>query len=79
MEHWDPIGVAGVAEATDEYDGYLGHVAGMLRDGATVDDVAAYLRDVRVDHMGLGGGRKAKKRESEATRRITAWYDAAVR
>jgi hypothetical protein len=26
MRDWDPIGVAGIAEAADEYDGYVGTV-----------------------------------------------------
>src|SRR6266581_4716198 len=30
MDHWDPIGVAGVPEAQDEYDSYIHQIHGML-------------------------------------------------
>lgn len=33
MDHWDPIGVAEVPEAADEYDTYVGHIGRMLREG----------------------------------------------
>src|SRR5687767_11864940 len=47
---WDPIG--GCPE--DEYDGYVGKIAAMLREGATDDQLLAYLEWAEVDHMGLG-------------------------
>ena len=62
---WDPIGLlepgadwrsAGFA---DEYDTYLLHAAGMVRNGAPVSAIAAYLYWVETEHIGLG--------ESEAT------------
>ena len=43
MEKWDPIGVAGVPEAADEYDTYVGQVGRRLREGATAEEIAAYL------------------------------------
>ena len=46
IEEWDPIHVRGVPEAADEYDTYLGQIASLLREGATVEDVAAFLNDV---------------------------------
>jgi hypothetical protein len=30
LRDWDPIGVADVAEAQDEYDGYISKIHGML-------------------------------------------------
>ena len=30
LHDWDPIGVAEVVEAQDEYDGYIGKIHGML-------------------------------------------------
>ena len=34
MQHWDPIGVADIPEAADEYDSYLGReaAAGFMND-----------------------------------------------
>jgi hypothetical protein len=50
---WDPIGVASVPEARDEYHGYLPHVFGMLRSGSNEDELAEYLGDVATNRMGL--------------------------
>ena len=50
---WDPIGVA--EESTDEYDGYIGKMAAMLRDGATDEDLFRYLNWAETVHMGLRG------------------------
>jgi hypothetical protein len=40
---WDPIGVAGVPQARDEYDGYVGPVFTLLRSGASDADVSEHL------------------------------------
>lgn len=50
---WDPIGVAGVPEARDEYRAYLPQVFAMLQGGGGIASVAGYLSHVRVDRMGL--------------------------
>ncbi|HEU4970647.1 MAG TPA: hypothetical protein VFT35_01760 [Gaiellaceae bacterium] len=71
MEHWDPIGVADFPEAADEYDSYGLQVAGKLRAGASVDEVASYLSHVRRDLMGLLSHAEADKAAAE---RIVGWY-----
>ena len=54
MRDWDPIGVAGVPEAVDEYDSYADRAYVMLMDErATADAIAAYLFEVATGHMGL--------------------------
>jgi len=54
MRDWDPIGVAGVEEAADEYDSYAAKAYVMLMDErASVDAIAAYLFEVATGHMGL--------------------------
>lgn len=50
---WDPIGVAGIPEARDEYRGYLPHVFGMLKNGGTEDEFVEYLGAVATERMGL--------------------------
>ena len=50
---WDPIGVHDVAEASDEYDSYVGAVYRLLASSATAHDVAGHLRDIEVHQMGL--------------------------
>jgi hypothetical protein len=47
---WDPIG--GCPE--DEYDGYVGKVASMVREGASDDAIRDYLRWAESEHMGFG-------------------------
>jgi hypothetical protein len=56
MTEWDPIGVADLLEegepwGRDEYDGYLGRLGRMLRQGANADAIASYLARVRTGPM----------------------------
>jgi hypothetical protein len=54
MREWNPIGVAGIAEAADEYDSYVGKVYVMLMDDhSTAEEIAAYLLEIATVHMGL--------------------------
>ena len=54
MHEWDPIGVAGIPEASDEYDSYVGEVYVMLMDRrATAEDIARRLFGLATNHMGL--------------------------
>jgi hypothetical protein len=75
MTHWDPIGVRGVPEAADEYDGYGGQIAAKLREGGSVEDVAAYLTWARTDRMGAGPEPEV---DARAAREILAWYQKAM-
>ena len=47
---WDPIGVADVV--SDVYDGYIGGVYGLLRRGASPEEVAQHLLSIETDRMG---------------------------
>lgn len=49
----DPIGVASVPEARDEYHGYLPHVLEMLKSGSTEGELAEYLGSIPTAGMGL--------------------------
>jgi hypothetical protein len=54
MEHWDPIGVRDVPEASDEYDRYVGEVYVMLMDErASEAAINTYLFKTATGHMGL--------------------------
>lgn len=54
LRDWDPIGVSGIPEATDEYDSYADKAYVMLMDeSATASEIAAYLFAVATGHMGL--------------------------
>lgn len=50
---WDPIGVAGVAEARDEYDSYVPQVVRMLFDGKEEKEIAQFPYSMEGDRMGL--------------------------
>jgi hypothetical protein len=50
---WDPIGIADVPEAQDEYGTYIGGVYGLLASGASPETVAQHLAGIQRDSMGL--------------------------
>jgi hypothetical protein len=52
---WDPIGVAGIPGARDEYDVYLPQLFSLLKGGAGIEAIADYLFDVTTQSIGLGG------------------------
>lgn len=53
MEHWDPIGVADIPEAQDEYDSYVGPVYRLLVSGASDAELIDYLYATETETMGL--------------------------
>ena len=50
-----PIGIAGVPQAADEYDRYVGQVAQMVEAGSSISDLSEHLVRIEVDDMGLRG------------------------
>ncbi len=52
---WDPIGVFGYPGAMDEYDSYAPGVHDLLVSNASQDELAAYLRQIEVEQMGVRG------------------------
>ena len=52
MELWDPIGVADIPEAVDEYDSYLPSIRRELHEGSS-DSLSRYLHDVSTVQIGL--------------------------
>ena len=55
LNDWDPIGVAGVDEAADEYDSYAAPIARMIVVGASISDLANHLVEIEAGAMGLKG------------------------
>lgn len=55
---WDPIGVAGIPGARDEYDAYRPHVFSLLKAGTGADEIADYLTEISTQAMGLGNNRE---------------------
>ncbi len=67
MQEWDPIGVAGVPEAADEYDRYAARAYVMLMDErADTRRIAAYLLEIATKNMGLSGATLAERSERAA-------------
>lgn len=52
IDIWDPIGVKDFAPR-DEYDSYIGKIYGLLRGGATDQQIAAELLGIEIE-LGLG-------------------------
>lgn len=68
---WDPIGVAGVPQAADEYDCMLDPILGRLRAGADSKTLAAWLRTQVGEHFGLQAD---AEREQLFAQRAIAWW-----
>ena len=50
---WDPIGVRGIPQARDEYDGYVAGVVGLLESDAAVPVISEHLQQLAEEWMGL--------------------------
>ena len=50
---WDPIGVAGIAQARDEYHSYLPQVFQLVLKNETKEKIASYLVDIEENRMGI--------------------------
>lgn len=58
LRDWDPIGVADVAEAQDEYDSYIGKIYGMLTRHEPPRKLMDHVWWIETDHMRLAGNRQ---------------------
>ena len=50
---WDPIGVSGVPEARDEYQGYLPQVFKLVRERQSEETIANYLGTIATGGSGV--------------------------
>lgn len=57
MREWDPIGVAGIPKAQDEYDSYIGDIYAILIRRESVQRLVDYLWWAETEHMSLFGNR----------------------
>jgi hypothetical protein len=58
LREWDPIGVADIPAAADEYDSYAMQVFTFLAGDADAQYIADYLTWVVTERMGMGGNPK---------------------
>ena len=63
MRDWDPIGVADIPEAADEYDSYIGSVYRILAGTRSEDELVEFLYHTETETMGLGAGSRERLRE----------------
>jgi hypothetical protein len=73
-EEWNPIGYSDVPAS--EYDAYATRLGGILREGASEDEIADYLADVRTGAMGLPAHPDDDRRVAAS---VHAWYAHAHR
>jgi len=70
MRQWDPIGVAGIPEAADEYDSYIGQLYGLLVRREPLHKMVDFLWWVETQHMGLAGNRRKTEVVAERLLRL---------
>jgi hypothetical protein len=71
LMEWDPIGVAGVPEAADEYDCMIAPIMRQLSEGATAGPLAAWITGERVAHFGLDAQPEA---DNALALELVAWW-----
>lgn len=57
MDDWDPIGIKGIQEASDEYDSYISRIYKLLIHHESEDSIFRYLWEIETDYMELSGDR----------------------
>jgi hypothetical protein len=72
LEDWDPIGIAHLPEAQDEYDSYISTIHKMLTSRRPRHEIFDYLWWLETDHMGLIGDRQATEQFAERLAQIVA-------
>lgn len=53
LEDWDPIEVADVEEAQDEYDSYIPHICSLLIQNSGIDALTDLLFHTEINTMGM--------------------------
>lgn len=72
LREWDPIGVAGIPEAADEYDSYISQVHGLLLRQKPLHELIDFLWWAETEHMGLAGNRRRTEQVAERLLRLRA-------
>lgn len=65
LREWDPIGVAGIPEAQDEYDCYVDRLCVMIARDEPAYTIAERLWRIETTGMGLGGDRQRAEKVAE--------------
>jgi hypothetical protein len=70
LREWDPIGVADIPEAADEYDSYVGQVYALLIRQEPLYKLVDFLWWAETEHMGLCGNRRRTEQIAERLLRL---------
>lgn len=79
LHDWDPIGVAAVPDAQDEYDSYVGGIYRLLASGASASEIAYHLAHIERDSMGLSTSADSLTNVAEKLCSIEVKTDAGPR
>ena len=63
MQHWDPIGVADIPEAADEYDSYIASAYRILAGTRSEEELIEFLHRTETETMGLNPRPRESLRE----------------
>ena len=69
---WDPIGVAGVPQARDEYAAYVPQVVALLARGISGGELSLWLQGLAEEHIGTG---RRPERADEASLALVDWQN----
>jgi hypothetical protein len=72
LMEWDPIGVADLTQAADEYDCMIGPLLHRLFEGADTRSLVGWISHERSSHFGLGPDEAADIRLAES---LAAWWE----
>ena len=62
LKEWDPIGVAHIPEADDEYDGYVPTLYNIVISKKGRDEIIDYLSWLETEQIGMPGDRDGIER-----------------
>ena len=79
LKDWDPIGVADIPEARDEYDSYVGQLYLMLIRHEPRHTLVDHLWRVETEHMGLAGNRRHTEAIADSLLRLRDHMEAGER
>ena len=78
LKEWDPIGVAGIDEAQNEYDSYVPRIYKMLMARKPRHEIFEYLWWLETEHMGLTGDRQATEKFADRLMQVPEEVEKAA-
>jgi hypothetical protein len=76
LRDWDPIGVADIAGAQDEYDSYIPGIYGRLIHRVSEQELFDHLWQIETQHMGLFGDRGKTQQVTQKLLLLNAQFES---